>query len=238
MSEIWYGCKGKEHIHHIECMPSRIQRIDDNHLMTRLVDSNEEEALLLELLHSKANSQDFIFKEPPLQHASRFGNRFESSIWYGSLLIETSLVEKAFYIFNFIRASDISYNKLLFESFTQTIKTQKGIDLSKNPFLKYRNTLSSPSSYMEGQRLGTAMRQEGIEAFYYFSARTQSDSINIGAFTQNAFDKPNNKTLQIWQCLTNATTVEFIHLSNLEKSKYTFPIDQFLIQGQLSFPAK
>ena len=78
----------------------------------QLVDSLEEQIQLEELLEqSKPNLKNTDnrlsyllstpFRYPPLIHGSRFGSRFEPSLFYASKQLVTAFSETAFYLFYF-----------------------------------------------------------------------------------------------------------------------------------------
>lgn len=181
------------------------------------------------------------FRYPPLKHGSRFGKRTEPSLWYGSLTIETAMAEKAFYQFNFLRASeaDFGYVQTPLTAFSTPIKTHQGLALDNPPYSKQRSQISSPTSYEASQTLGSAMREHGILAFTYFSARGMDDGINVGLFSPNAFGAkaPHARSFQSWQCLIHGETAEFTQGSSLINERCFFTLQQFTVNDVLPFPS-
>src|SRR4029079_3947463 len=94
----------------------RITETDAYTSMRKLVDSIDEQNILLKLLNEHnppipPHCHKFHpllispFRFPPLPFGSRFGSQVEKSLWYGATEIKTCLAEKAFYQFHFVRAS-------------------------------------------------------------------------------------------------------------------------------------
>lgn len=209
-----------------------------------LVDTLEEQALLEEMLDvtkpsvpSAAQDLSYLlftpFRYPPLKYGSRFGQRFEPSLFYGSREIETTLAESAYYRlhFWFDMSEPPPAGKLNTQHtvFSVKIKTEKGLMLQASPFSKYESNLINKSSYSETQLLGKEMRENNIEAFEYFSARDNSKGINVGLFTANVFkEKKVSSTLSLL-CSTHAEGVEFMD-ENSQVYNYCF-ID-FLDKGK------
>ncbi len=79
-----------------------VDTLDEQLLLEELIDAAKPDYSLL--LSSKKNYHYLIrtpFRYPPLNHGSRFGHRFDPSLFYGSLAIETALAECAYYRFLF-----------------------------------------------------------------------------------------------------------------------------------------
>ncbi len=129
-------CKGVQHLISLSISAWRI--VEAQHLTStrKLVDSLEEQQLLEEMLESnkpplKKEALDLHyllatpFRYPPLKNGPRFGTRFGSSFWYGSLELNTALAETAFYRFNFLRASLAEFGNVVTRhtSFVARIKT-------------------------------------------------------------------------------------------------------------------
>lgn len=181
------------------------------------------------------------FRYPPLKHGSRFSKSSEASLWYGSVALATAMAEIAFYRFNFLRASKAQYDnvEISLTAFSAHIKTQQGIKLSIAPFAQYTPMISSPTSYEVSQTLGTAMRGAGVEAFSYQSARDHNRAVNIALFTPQAFlhKNPNGPSFQSWQCIANDRLIEFIRTSVMTSEAISFPLEVFLVNSVLPFPA-
>lgn len=252
LTDIWRKCNGEDHITSLSDTAWRIVEAQDITATRKLVDSLEEQALLEELIESSkpALAKKLMelhpllytpFRYPPLKHGSRFGKRSEHSLWYGSLELSTAMAEKAFYQFNFLKASKAQYGviEVPLTAFSIQIKTDRGIKLIDHPFSEYTKIISSPLSYERSQALGTAMRNANIQAFNYQSARIFHQGSNIALFTPKPFlhKKPNSKSFQSWQCIANNNLIEFIRSSAITAEHQSFSIDSFLVNGELPFPA-
>jgi len=253
-TKIWTQCNG---INHIRLLNETAWRIIESQEMTatrKLVDSFDEQIILDDMIESNkprvakeySNFHSLLytpFRYPPLKHGSRFGKKMEPSLWYGSLELNVAMSEKAFYLFNFLRASKAKYGivEQPLTIFSTLIKTDRGIKLSEPPFSKYTSLISSPDSYEISQRLGSAMREANIQAFTYKSARDAAAAagINIALFTPKAFGhkKPNITSFQSWQCIANNHLIEFSRLSSITRETTSFSVDQFMLNGTLPFPA-
>jgi len=252
MQDLWVECKGINYLTKIHDSAWRIIEAQNITATRKLVDSLGEQTLLEEMIES---TKPFLSKEnlkmhpllytpfryPPLKYGSRFGNRFEHALWYGSLKLETAMAEKAYYQFNFLRASKADFGpvEILFTAFSAKIKTSRGIKLTEKPFDKHAKMISSPISYEVSQRIGNVMRQENIEAFYYYSARDLQLGTNVGVFTPKAFayHTPQDDSFQTWQCLATHNVIEFVRSSVLMVETKHFPLEKFLVDGKLPFPA-
>ena len=181
------------------------------------------------------------FRYPPLRYGSRFSRKHEPSLWYGSQKLKTAMADLAFYRFNFLRASEAAFGVVVtqFTAFSVQINTGQAVRLIDNPFLKFKDIISSPVDYSAAQELGTAMRAEGINGFNYYAARDPKSGINVGVFAPSAFAKkrPENGSLQSWQCVTDHRVVEFLRTNAMETESETFTISTFLVNGELPFPA-
>ncbi|WP_058443233.1 hypothetical protein [Legionella feeleii] len=110
------------------------------------------------------------------------------------------------------------------------IKTKKGIDLTKAPFNEYQNQISSKKSYEYSQPLGTHMREAGIEAFLFESARAKQPGINVAAYAPEIFIKEKDQyisSIQNWRCLANKNVIEFTRIEILARERWSFSKDDF-----------
>ncbi len=252
MDAIWKHCNGETHITLLQETAWRITEAQSLLSIQKLVDSHEEQMLLENMLaesrlHTSHEFNKFHallitpFRQPPLQHGSRFGHLFEESLWYGSLHLETAMSETAFYRFNFLRGTKAPLQEVrsLFTAFSAEVKASRGIDLTSPPFLEYSPLISSPTSYKISQSLGKSMREAGLKAFCYHSARTQTPAINIALFTPTAFlhKKPNPLSFQTWQCMATQKRVTFSRLSIMTPQFKQFSLASFLVDGELPLPA-
>jgi hypothetical protein len=179
------------------------------------------------------------FRYPPLPYGSRFGAKYEPSLFYGSLTEETAFAETGYYRFLFwfgMRTPPPS-NKLITQHtiFSVRYTTGAGLRLQNPPFTKYQNLLVDPANYGETQSLGLAMREHGIEAFEYISARDTNHGINAALFTADALADTTPKNQQQWLCETTHDTVRFY--SAVEKLGYQHSLDTYLVNGKFPEPA-
>jgi hypothetical protein len=215
----------------------------------RLVGSLEEQALLEALLeHSKPVLPDSCgdlhyllatpFRYPPLRHGSRFSTRFDPSLFYGARNTQTVLAEAAYYRLVFwcgMAAAPVRPLVTQHTLFGVAWKVRYGLRLQMPPFDDYRETLVAPSSYAATQRLGTAMRNAGIEAFEYVSARDPLAGVNIALFTPGAFASPRPAFMQPWLADTDGDGVRFYSVEDRKVHHFTF--GQFVVDGVLPAPA-
>jgi len=251
--DIWTKCDGVNQVKIIDVSAWRLES-QEGTSTRKLVDSYEEQNILEKMIddsrylfinEEKLNFHPLLytpFKDPPLKYGSRFGKNTEQSLWYGSLDLATAMAEKAFYQFNFLRASEAKYDDIVQTSliaFSVQVKTEKGIDLCANPFAVYTDFISSPDSYDASQALGSAMRKANIQAFIYKSARDKKDGANVALFTPESFlhKKPEAASFQSWLCVATNELIEFISTSSNSLNRNSFNLNQFMIYGILPFPS-
>jgi len=246
--DVWEQCQASKHISAIKLAAWRVVEAQHKSITRKLVDSLQEHELLEELIESikpklandYAEQLDYLlytpFRYPPLTHGSRFGRRFEPALWYGALDLKTALTELAYYRFVFLHHTDaqLDYVNCMLTAFSVNIKTNRGIDLTKTPFVKFRKDISDPLSYAASQTLGTEMRSAKIEAFLYYSARTENNEVNVGVFTPQVFyDKKPKPEFQTWRCIANKSVVECYREGAMSKQKYIFSVDEFSLNNHL-----
>lgn len=233
---IWEVCNGRKNLTKIKEEPWRV--VEAQHISSSrdLVDTLDEHELLEELIEEakpptlKEDKHYLIFspfRYPPLKYGSRFGNTNEPSLWYGSLQLKTAFAEVAYYRLKFFQdtSADLEFIEIPVTAFQSQILTVKGIDLTKNPFLKYEKSISNINSYEHSQILGTLMRREGVEAFIYNSARCKYKGKNIGIFTSTIFGKKKDQYIvsqQNWRCIANKESIEFTRFELLKKEILSF----------------
>ena len=217
----------------------------------KLVDSDEEQAALEELLDARAKLPvpagfeglhyllSTPFRHPPLRHGSRFGTRRERGILYGARELPTAFAEVAYYRLLFLEGSSAPLAPLLVEltAFSFGIAAARALDLSREPFRRFEDRLSSKVSYAESQKLGAAMRGQGIEACLYVSARAEGRALNLAVF-ENVFRPARPSGEQRWSCFASRERVEFRAGRLLERTeRLAFERAQFLVDGRLPAPA-
>jgi hypothetical protein len=241
-STIWTQCAGPSRLGHYS---SEVWRVVESQYATstrKLVDSRQEHDLLERLLDREkpavppdcADTHYLLstpFRYPPLNYGSRFGSKSQRSLWYGGEDAETALGETAFYRFWFLRDTTAHLTPIEseFTAFRARVTSEKAIDLTAPPFSAHSAQLSSRTSFAESQQLGETMREAGVEAFRYFSAR-RPPGICVGVLTCKAFvGAPFGQ--EQWHCYLDDATVEFS--STLPRKQLVFPLEMFLLNGEL-----
>ncbi len=240
---LWSECHGINHLVEIDEFSWRVVESQSVLTSRNLVDTVEEYNILEDMLElskpSVDKTKDYLiftpFRYPPLKYGSRFGRSFESSLWYGSLDIETALSEVAYYRLLFLHHTevDLGFINVPLTAFQALIKTKIGVDLCADPFGKYKDQLSSKNSYKYTQAIGTDMRETGVEAFVYCSARSLKEGKNIAAFSLKVFHRKNNHytfNFQAWQCIASKKTVDLV---GQDLKKISFTLDDFSYNSQL-----
>jgi hypothetical protein len=249
-SNIWTQSAGSSRIRRLESTAWRVVEAQHRIATRKLVDSDREQAVLEELLESAkpplpadAASLHYLlvtpFRYPPLTYGSRFASRWQRGIWYGSERIETALAEVAYYRLVFLEGTEADLAPLETEltAFTAAVATSRGIDLASSAFERWRAVLTSKTSYAATQPLGAAMREAGVEAFRFLSARDAGGGVNVGLFTPAAFGAARPRGLQTWHSIASRAGVEFSKRDYFERASYRFPRDLFLVRGALPHPA-
>jgi len=248
-SSIWTLCAGDSELRPLRLSPWRVVEAQHQVSTRKLVDSTEEQILLEEMIdHVKppdmTNGRIHYllftpFRYPPLPHGSRFGGRHERGIWYGSLEIRSAFAEVAYYRLLFLEASraDLGTVSTALTAFTTTMRTLRGIDLTKAPFDKYRSRIASPVRYDSTQPLGADMRAGGVEAFTYPSARDAEGGTNVAAFVPSVFGKAKPRLLETWHCAASRERVDLTQGDYFRRRRFEFLRGQFLVRGALPSPA-
>ena len=248
-SSIWTRCAGGSEIRALRVSPWRVVEAQHQVSTRKLVDSAEEQALLEEMVDSVKppdvtnGRMHYLlftpFRYPPLPHGSRFGRRTERGIWYGSLDLRTAFAEVSYYRFLFLEGTHAKLGTVTtaLTAFTADIRTSRGIDLVMTPFDAYRREIASPTSYQSSQALGAAMREAGVEAFRYPSARDAEGGINVAAFVPSVFRKSKPKALETWHCSASREAVDVAQGDYFVRRRFEYRRDQFLVKGVLPAPA-
>ncbi len=246
---IWETCQDK--IAPMESIAWRVVETQNQSYTRKLVDSDEELDILENLLEkTKTQLDEAIFADyhyllftpfryPPLKYGSRFGCRFEPSLWYGSEQMATAFREVAYYRLLFLQDTEANLElQLIHSAFSVKASSNCGIQLTAQPVHKYHSSISSPSTYEHSQPLGTAMRENGVELFTYYSARSQELEKNIGIFYPKAFiSKKLHDEPLTWSCYANKETVDFWHTNkNGIMEKIICTKHDFQHKGVLRYP--
>ena len=247
---IWSECDGPKHSRPIAGTLYRLVESQEQVATLGYVDTLEEQALLESMLEDVkpaypegTSGLHYLlktpFRYPPLKWGSRFGQRHEPSLFYAGQAIEPTLAESAYYRFVFWYSMDgepvsdrIRTEHTLFSA---RYSTQHGIRLQEAPFDVYEADLRHPASYAECQALGTAMRDSGIEAFEYHSARDLQAGLCVALFSPSAFTSKRPLRSNQWLCELGATEVSFKKLGT--HTVTTFQVSTFFFKDRLPMPA-
>lgn len=250
MDSLWQICHGNQHIKPLQTQGIRIVESQEQIATMSLVDNSSEQAILEDLLetskppypdHSK--SYHYLiktpFRYPPLRYGSRFGLASQPGLFYASQVLVTALTECAYYRLVFFDGMDTQPDKHIISEHTTfkiSIETDQGVVLDYKPFDQYRSAISNPVDYSISQQLGSDMRDSGVKAFIYQSARGSEQGVNIGVFEIDAIKSKKPYGLEEWLCSTEQNAVTFI--SKLSKTiRYHFNIEEFLVDSRLPSPA-
>lgn len=247
---IWNVCNGSQHVMPVAGTLHRLVESQEQIATLNYVDTLEEQAMLEDLLEQskppypeRARGYHYLlqtpFRYPPLQWGSRFGRVHEPSIFYGGLGLDPTLAESAYYRLVFwysmpphpTQASIDSAHTLV----SARYRSARGIQLHQAPFSAYEAALTHPADYAPAQSLGSALREAGIDAFEYTSARDIKKGRCVGLFTPTALSQKKPSSLSPWLCETRADQVIFKPLS--QNIVYRLPAEQFMIDGRLPRPA-
>lgn len=248
---IWTRCAGSSRVRRLEDRAWRA--VEAQHVVStaKLTDSPEEQAALERMIDAVkpplVPAQEFArhhfllttsFRYPPLRHGTRFSTRFERALWYGSQQIRTVCAEVAYYRLLFLEGTSADLGRLEVDLslFRVSIRTRRGIDLTRAPFRAHESKISSPSSYAESQRLGLEMRKAGVEAFRYRSARDAEGGVNLALFTPSAFATRRPSAPHTWHATATKERVDFVRKDGLERSTFAFARREFEVRGSLPRP--
>jgi len=216
----------------------------------KLVDSDEEQQVLEALIDTAkppwpagrrfAGLHYLLatpFRHPPLRYGSRFGTRRERGIFYCAQAQATVLAEKAYYVLLFLEGTDADIEPLTrpLTVFQVRISTAKGADLTRAPFDAYLDRISSPTSYGDSQPLGAAMREAGVAAFRFTSARDPERGANLGLF-EPVFSQKKPLRPEQWICTATRARVELEPGPAVMRSRTRFSREVFEVDGVLPSP--
>lgn len=245
MSAIWAACKD-------HCTPGPVKGVlwrlvesQEQIATTKIVDTLDEQAVLEDMLDRTkppmpkgSASLHYLlrtpFRYPPLRHGSRFGGRFEPSLFYGSLDVQTMLAESAYYRFLFLSGMKTAPADAVTSehtAFTARYRASQGVRLQEPPFSAHGAALADPRDYRETQALGAALRAAGVDGFEFASARDAANGCNVALFTPAALVSRRPEISEPWACRTDPARVVF--LERASRRTYEFAIEQFLVDGSL-----
>lgn len=176
------------------------------------------------------------WRYPPLPWGSRFGRRFEPSLFYGSLTTEALFSEAAYYRLIFLEGMSKPFQDRVISQHTMfhaRYQTDSGYDLTQKPFSRRSAALKDKANYSACQALGTALREQGIEAVLYHSARTATDEVNVALFDPQALRSRKHLNPRRVLCETRFDGVQF----RFDKEVRSYAREVFLTDGKLPAPA-
>jgi hypothetical protein len=249
---IWTRCAASFRPRKIDLSAWRV--VESQYVLStrKLVDSDEEQALLEELIDRvkppvppgpEFRGLHYLlftpFRHPPLRYGSRFGTRAERGIWYGSRELATSLAEVSYYRLLFLEGTVAELGTLTVEltAYTAALRMRTGADLTRPPFREHEAEISSKTSYDASQRLGRDMRAERVEGFLFASARATRGT-NVGLFAP-AFASKRPKRYETWTCSADRSKVELSKksIARVRGVRLAFARESFLVGGKLPSPA-
>ena len=224
---IWTRCAASFRPRRFELVAFRV--VESQHVLStrKLVDSDEEQALLEELVDRvkppAPRGEEFDglhyllftpFRHPPLRYGSRFGTRAERGIWYGAKERTTCFAEVSYYRLLFFEGSTADLGTITVEltAYSAAVKARLGADSTRPPFREHEAAISSKTSYASAQRLGAEMRGAGVDVFLYVSARAPGRAVNVGLF-KPAFASKRPRKFEAWTCSADRSKVEFARKS-------------------------
>ena len=179
------------------------------------------------------------FRYAPLRHGSRFGTRGERAIWYGSTQPRTAFAETAYYRLLFLEgtAADLTPIEVELSLFRVSIRTTRGVDLTRAPFDRHRAAIASPADYSATQLLGREMRDDAVDAFRYPSARDRLGGTNLALFAPTAFVATMPSAVSCWHSVATRGRIELTKKDVFSRESFAFPRDDFLVDDRLPAPA-
>jgi len=248
-SDIWTRCGGSSEIGPLAADPWRVVESQHQISTRKLVSSDAAQAVLEEILErykpplAEGEGLHYLlftpFRYPPLPHGSRFGTRQDRGIWYGADELRTAFAEVAYYRLLFLDGTDADLGPLAADltAFHVPLRTSRGVDLTARPFARFRSSLASKTSYDATQPLGVSMRDAGVEAFRYQSARDVAGGVNVGVFSPRAFASRRPRGLQTWRSVATPAMVELSRRDYFERGAFHFERAEFLVDGALPRPS-
>ena len=228
---------------------NRLVENQEQKVTLALTDSLAEHDLLESMLedskpspgdHPALTRLDYLLRSPwrypPLRWGSRFGRRFEPSLFYGALSRRSLFAEAAYYRLVFLDGMETPFKDRVISQFTvfqALYRTDVGLDLSQPPFARHEAMLRHKSDYSACQALGSELRSREIEAATYLSARAEGRELNVALFSPAALRSRKHRNPRRGLCETRVDGVSF----RLRNETLHFSRQQFLCRGELPVPA-
>lgn len=176
------------------------------------------------------------WRYPPLPWGSRFGRRFEPSLFYGALSINALFAEAAYYRLLFLEGMERAFDDRVISQFTvfeARYRTDHGMDLARAPFQRHESVLRHRSRYRPCQELGSVLREKGVEAIAYLSARASGRETNVALFRPTALRSRRHRNPRHGLCELLPERVTF----RLGSELHDYPRAAFLDGGVFPRPA-
>jgi hypothetical protein len=249
VSAIWAACASRAAPGPLTGEAFRLVESQEQVATNALVRTLAEQALLEVLIESSkpplpatAGGLHYLlatpFRYPPLPWGSRFGNRFEPSLFYASRSTDTCLAESAYYrcvFWSGMATPPPAPLDTRHTLFAVALRAERGVQLQHAPFAEFAAALTDRRDYAATQALGTALREAGIDAIEYTSARDPQAGINVALFTPAALGANKPTILDEWLCSTSAEAVTYYSRSG--GGFREFPQRTFFVDGTLPLPA-
>lgn len=228
----------------------RIVENQEQKVTVKLVDSLEEHEVLEGLLesskpdyleHEGLERFDYLLRTPwrypPLPWGSRFGRRFEPSLFYGAQTERGLLAEAAYYRLVFLEGMSTPFSDRVISQhtvFEARYQSDVAFDLRRTPFLKHEAVLRHKAEYAPCQWLGTVLRERGATAIRYLSARSPDDESCIALFSPTALKSRKHLKPRLGLCETQLDGVTF----SIGDDLHRFERRAFLHDGEFPLPAR
>jgi len=199
-----------------------------------LVDNLEQLARLEAMVETSHPLLTTPFRYLPLRHGSRFGSRQYRGMFYGSRSRSGCLVEGAYYGLLFWEglidppAAPIRRRQTLF---SVLLNASRALRLQAIAAESAQASLRDPLAYGPTQQLGAWMRDQGIGAFEYLSARSRDALVQVGVFTPAVFQSTPFDQVEI---STEISADHTTFLCHDDGKLHRFGRELFMIEG--AFP--
>lgn len=245
----WSTCLSQAAPAHLAGTLLRLVESQEQVATNQLVSSLERQSVLEDLLeqtkpplHPETEGLHYLlatpFRYPPLQWGSRFGSRREPSLFYGSLGLSTLLWESAYYRLVFwygMKTPPTGKLDTQHTLFGAAYQTHAGLRLQEAPFNAHEAALTDPADYRASQALGHLLRERGVEAFEFVSARDPERGLNAALYTPRVFTRRQPEYQEAWLGEVDGERVRFRAVHG--KTVHDFPKAAFLVDGRLPHPA-
>lgn len=249
--DIWTQCEGPRRVRPLAARAWRVVEAQHKVSTRRLCDTLEEQHLLEEIIEEvkppRPTGPAFAdlhfllftpFRHPPLPYGSRFGAATDRGIWYGALLVETCLAEKAYYqmLFAAGTAATLSNLTCIWSAFQAEIRAPRGIDLTAAPFSRFEAEISSPTSYAATHALAARLRAAQVVACLFVSARCPRRGTAAALFEPAFGSRRPVGAPQTWRSTLTGDGCEVTPVNAADPEVLVFPRARFEVDGRLPAP--